>query len=295
MAKGGLGRGLGSLIPGADPETSGPDTIPIDQIRPNQAQPRQYFDEDALRDLVLSIEKHGIVQPVVARKRDEGYELITGERRWRAAREAGLSAIPAIVKDSDDSESLQLALVENIQRENLNGLEEAGAYRRLMDEFDLSQTELAAVVGKSRTAVANTLRLLGLPEETKQLVLEDRLSAGHARALLGLKDAAEQTALAGRIINEGLSVRQTEQLVRVWDLAREKAGKKKVPLPPEIRTLAKKIGRTIGTKVRAKLVRDRVRIEIDLNGLEDLEDLEAWMAGIGPRADYRPPDSRDLS
>lgn len=274
MAKRGLGRGLGSLIPSLTSDHLEFQEISIAKIGPNRNQPRRQFDPEALAELAESIAKHGIVQPVVVRPTERGYELIAGERRWRAAKEAGLAAIPALVKQSDDGESLQIALVENIQREDLNALEEAAAYKGLVDELGLTQVELAEVIGKSRATVANTLRLLNLTEEVKQMVRAEGLSSGHARALLALENGGEQVKLGRRIMAEGLSVRQAEELVKVWRLAREKTGMKKRMLTPEIRAVTRKIARSLGVKVKAKFVGDKIKIEIELDSPDDLYRLE---------------------
>lgn len=273
---------MSSLIPSLASDSLDLEEIPIGAIEPNANQPRRQFDPEALAELVASIAKHGIVQPVIVRPKESGYELIAGERRWRAAKEAGLAAIPSLIKRSDDSESLQIALVENIQREDLNALEEALAYKSLVEEFGLTQAELAGLIGKNRTTVANTLRLLNLSEEVKKLILTGGLSSGHARALLSLEVAEEQIKLAHRVLAEGLSVRQTESLVKVWHLARETDGPKRRALPPEVRSVARKIGRLLGARVKAKLVRDKIRIEIELNGPDELRLLEERL-GSGAR------------
>jgi len=213
----GLGRGLGALIPPelmreADGELR---ELPVGSIDPNRNQPREHFDEESLIALAESIRVLGVLQPVLVRPSDEDrYELIAGERRWRAARRAGLTTIPAIVRTVTDTVSLEQALVENLHRDDLNPLEEAAAYQQLVEDFQLTQEEVAGRVGRSRSAVANTLRLLHLPPTIQRLVGERRLSAGHARALLGTPDRAFQEGMAQRIVAEGLSVRQTEEAVR---------------------------------------------------------------------------------
>jgi ParB family chromosome partitioning protein len=221
--KSGLGRGLSSLIP-AEYATEGGEAgpgrvleVPIAGIRPNPRQPRAHFDEEALAGLTASIAELGVLQPVLVRTaEDGGYELIAGERRWRAAKRAGLQTVPVVVRDADtDASLLEQALVENLHRADLNPMEEAAAYQQLIEDFGLTQEAVAKRVGKSRTAVTNTLRLFQLPPAIQALVAEDQLSAGHARALLGTPDRAYQTALAQRIVREGLSVRETEEAVRV--------------------------------------------------------------------------------
>jgi ParB family chromosome partitioning protein len=213
----GLGRGLGALIPNELVKESSATfrELPISLIEPNRYQPREHFDEEALLALSDSIRELGVLQPVLVRPLDEErFELIAGERRWRAARRAGLTAIPALVRDVGDTASLEQALVENLHRTDLNPLEEAAAYQQLLEDFDLTQEQVATRVGKSRPAVANTLRLLQLPAAVQRLVAEQRLSAGHARALLGTPDRAFQEALAQRAARDGLTVRQTEDEVR---------------------------------------------------------------------------------
>ncbi|MDP1808559.1 MAG: ParB/RepB/Spo0J family partition protein [Actinomycetota bacterium] len=274
MVKRGLGRGLSSLIPSLATENTGLEEISVSEICANPSQPRLQFDAEAFSELVASVGRHGIVQPVVVRPKGGTYELIAGERRWRAAREAGLASIPAIIKTSNDSESLQLALIENIQREDLNAIEEAVAYRRLADDFGCTQVELAELVGKNRATVANTMRLLQLPESVQGMIGEGRLSSGHARALLALDGSDDQIKLAQRVAAEGLSVRQTEDLARLWQLAQNKTTTRKPSPSPEIKAIARRLGRALGTKVRAKLVGNKVRVEIELKDADDLRRLE---------------------
>lgn len=219
----GLGKGLGALIPG--PSTSPAEVpadavyleLPVDQIAANPRQPRQVFDEDALAELVHSIREIGLLQPVVVRRTADGYELIAGERRLRASREAGLPRIPAIVRQTDDDALLRDALLENLHRADLNALEEAAAYQQLLSDFGCTQEELARRIGRSRPQVTNTLRLLRLPPEVQRRVAAGVLSAGHARALLSLDDTADMEILASRIVAEGLSVRAVEEIILVGE------------------------------------------------------------------------------
>ena len=216
--QGGLGRGLGALIPPrtttGDDETTFQE-LPVGAISPNQRQPRTQFDEEALAALTASVRELGVLQPVLVRASGGGaYELIAGERRWRAAKRAGLSLIPAIVRTVDDTLSLEQALVENVQREDLNPLDEAAAYQQLLEDFHLTHDELASRVGKSRAAISNTLRLFQLPPTVQRMVAEGRLTAGHARALLTTPDRAYQEALAQRIVTDGMSVRAVEEAAR---------------------------------------------------------------------------------
>ena len=215
MKRGGLGRGLSALIPGASQE-GGLLEIPVAAVVPNPRQPRVEFAEEALAALARSIREVGVLQPIVVRVRDGGYELVAGERRLRAARLAGLPTVPAIVRESDDTDALREALIENIHREDLSPLELAAAYQELMEELGTTQEEVAERLGCSRSQVANTIRLLSLPGDVQQLLAEGRLQAGHARALLGLPDDEARSAVALRVAAEGLSVRQVEDLVRSY-------------------------------------------------------------------------------
>src|SRR5512143_3823260 len=212
----GLGKGLGALLPGSDEApVSGLLEAPVRAIVPNPHQPRTQFDEQALRELADSIREHGLIQPlIVTRAGEDQYTLIAGERRWRAAQLAGLETVPVVVKDVAPQEMLEMALVENVQRSDLNALEEASAYKHLSEEFGLTQDQIAQRVGKSRVAIANTLRLLKLPEAIKARLADGLVTEGHARALLTVTDAAVQQRLLSQIIKNGLSVRQTEELVR---------------------------------------------------------------------------------
>lgn len=219
--KSGLGRGLGSLIPAEYAETSeggaGLLEVAVAAVTPNPNQPRAHFDEEALAGLTASIAEIGVLQPILVRSLGQGrYELIAGERRWRASKRAGLQTIPVVVRNADtDASSLEQALVENLHRADLNPMEEAAAYQQLIEDFDLTQEAVATRVGKSRAAITNTLRLFQLPPAIQSLVAENQLTAGHARALLGTPDRSFQTALAQRIVRDGLSVRQTEEAVRM--------------------------------------------------------------------------------
>jgi ParB family transcriptional regulator, chromosome partitioning protein len=213
-----LGKGLSALIPDAPPAVSpGPLQVDIDRLTPNQQQPRQQMDETRLDDLARSIKLRGIIQPILVRQSANGYTIIAGERRWRAAQRAGLLKVPVVVRDvSEDAaqQQLELALIENIQRENLNAIEESLGYQRLAEEFGLTQEQIAAAVGKDRSTVANLLRLLRLPEEIRAELSSERLTVGHARALLALPEAADQRHVAREVISRGLSVRETEALVK---------------------------------------------------------------------------------
>ncbi|MFO7741493.1 MAG: ParB/RepB/Spo0J family partition protein [Anaerolineae bacterium] len=249
----GLGKGLESLIPTAEEEgveaRQGVFEVPLDSVSPNPHQPRSSIREEDLRELAASIEEHGIIQPLVVTETLDGYQLIAGERRWRAARVAGLAKVPILVKDVASSEVLELALVENLQRSDLNPLEEATAFQQLVEEFDLTQKQIARRVGKSRTAVANKLRLLTAASQVQEALLEERISEGHARALLGLERAAAQEAGLETVLKRELSVRQTEQLVRQL-LGRQEEEERSTQQPsPEVRELETQFREALSTKV----------------------------------------------
>ncbi len=250
--KSGLGRGLEALIPAAEEAEAaarGVIEAPLASIAPNPLQPRAPIRDQDLVELAASIEEHGIIQPLVVSRVPDGYQLIAGERRWRAARLAGLSQVPVIVKDVAPSEMLELALVENVQRSDLNALEEAMAYRQLIDEFALTQEQVARRVGKSRVAVANTLRLLKAARGVQEALLEDRISEGHARALLGLEQAEAQEAALKTVLKHGLNVRQTEELVRrLLGQDREEQQPAR-EVSPETRALETRFREALGTKV----------------------------------------------
>ena len=249
--KTGLGKGLGALLPETD-VTAGLSEAPVGAISPNPNQPRASIDENDLRELALSIREHGLIQPlVVARSGENAYTLIAGERRWRAAQLIGLDSVPVVVKDVVPQQMLELALVENVQRADLNPLEEASAYRQLVEEFGLTQEQVAQRVGKSRVAVANTLRLLKLPDAIQKRLADASISEGHARALLMLDDTAHMQRLASRIVSDGLSVRQVEEQVRRLNAGRPQARKRKASgaISANTRALEDRMRRALGTKV----------------------------------------------
>ncbi len=283
--KAGLGRGLGALLPGAetatDPE-AGPSTglseIPIDQIHPNPRQPRTVFRQEDLEELAASIREQGVLQPVVVRPRIQGgYELLVGERRLRASKLAGASRVPAIIRQVDDRQALEQALVENVQRADLGPLEEAHAYRNLVDLFELTQEEAARRVGKSRVHITNTLRLLDLPEEIKVLMAEGALQAGHARALLAIKDAARQIAAARRAVDRGLTVRQIEELARTDDAAPAQPDRE--PRKRRHPDLEESLTDHLGTDVRIEAGRGRGRIVISFGSRDDLHRIVELLLG----------------
>jgi ParB family chromosome partitioning protein len=276
-----LGKGINALIP--DFEMGVPESteqgiahsveLLIDDIVPNRFQPRKYFDDDKLEELVESIRENGILQPVVVQKAEVGYELVVGERRWRASRKAGLNKIPAVIREVTPAQALELAIIENIHRQDLNPIEEAEAYARLADEFALTQEMIAKKVGKSRTAVANTLRLLKLPRNIKEDLVSGKLSMGHARALLGLENPGQMQALCKEIFKHDLTVRQTEK--RVNGL--------KQPLPTKlvppkknifIRDLEKELERKLGTKVEINPKKAGGKLVVTYYSDDDLERIQ---------------------
>ena len=278
LPKKGLGRGLGALIPGASEprlETDGGALsfrVEVDRITPSPFQPRRTFDEAKIDELAASIRNQGIIQPLVVRRKGDGYELIAGERRWRAAMRAGLTQVPIVVRDASDHEALQLALVENLQREDLNPIEEANGYRRLLEEFQWSQEEMAEKVGKSRPAIANSMRLLSLPTEVQQEVSSGNLPAGQARALLGLHTEPLILSAYREVLAKGLSTRETEKLVRHLLLGRRR--RRQVPLiDPDLRSIVEELQRLLGTRVRLlpKARSARGKIEIEYYSLPDLD------------------------
>jgi ParB family chromosome partitioning protein len=255
--------------------------IKIDEIEPNRSQPRQYFDEEALQELADSIKQHGIIQPLIVQKNNDYYQIIAGERRWRAARLAGLTEIPVIIKDYSPIEVMEIALIENIQREDLNPIEEATAYQKLIDEFGLKQEEAAEKVSKSRTSITNSLRLLKLDERVKQMIVDEMISSGHGRALLAINDKDQQYTIAMKIFDNKLSVRETEKLVKNMQL--EKKEKKKLDPQTEMiyHDIEDKIKSIIGTKVSINAKNNnKGKIEIEYYSEEDLERIVAMLQSI---------------
>ena len=286
LQKKGLGRGLSALIPGAAEaraETTSDQRnlrLDVDRITASPFQPRRIFDDAKLEELAASIRNQGIVQPLVVRPKGDQFELIAGERRWRAAMRAGLKEVPVVIREASDHEALQLALVENLQREDLNPIEEASGYRRLQEEFHWSQEEMAEKIGKSRPAVANALRLLSLPAEVQQEVAAGNLAAGQARALLGLQTQPLILSACREVIAKGLSTRETEKLVRHLTLGR----KRRRPIPiidPDLRSVVENMQRALGTRVRLlpKARSMKGKIEIEYYSLEDLDRIVHTIAG----------------
>ena len=299
--RGGLGKGLDSLIPQnknvqpSEKTTAKPKAektvvkteivekivekivheeqmMKLSKIEPNREQPRKNFDEDALVELADSIKQFGIIQPLIVQKKDDYYEIIAGERRWRAAKLAGMKEVPVIVKEFTEQEAVEIALIENIQRENLNPIEEALAYKRLLTEFDLKQDEVAERVSKSRTAVTNSMRLLKLDDKIQQMVVDEMISTGHARALLAIEDKEEQLTLASRIFDEKLSVREVENIIRLMKNPKPKKEKPVLVNDFIYKDLEEKMKSVIGTKVSInQKTKNKGKIEIEYYSNEELE------------------------
>lgn len=299
VKKSGLGKGLDSLIaPKTRPEQKTQTTsaavkpeketivktvvkkeevkLRISEVEPNREQPRKKFDEDALLELADSIRQFGVLQPLLVQKRDGYYEIIAGERRWRAAKMAGLKEVPVVIKDFTDQQIVEISLIENIQREDLNPIEEALAYKRLLSEFKLKQDEVAERVSKSRTAVTNSIRLLKLNEKVQQMVIDDMIQTGHARALLGIEDLEKQYMMAQKVFDEKLSVRETEKLVKKVQKEKEEVEKTKMDKQLEIvyQNLEEKMKQILGTKVSINAKdENKGKIEIEYYNKEDLDRL----------------------
>lgn len=292
MASKGLGKGLDSMIPpkrtaraqaqdsaaNKNANKSGEVILKINDVEPNKNQPRRTFNKDSLIELSESIKQHGIVQPLVVAKQKDYYEIIAGERRWRAAKIAGLKEVPVIIKDYSPQEIMEVALIENIQREDLNPIEEAKAYKNLIDEYNLKQDQVAEKVSKSRTAVTNALRLLKLDDRVQEMLINENISSGHARALLGLDDAEKQYNIATQIFDEKLSVRETEKLVKQINRP-EQPPKPKKELKNDFvyRDIEEKLKEKIGTKVKInRKTEDKGKIEIEYYSPEELEKILAY-------------------
>lgn len=269
MNKHGLGKGLGALIRENEQDISGSVTeLKITELEANQNQPRRNFDDQALQELADSIKQHGVVQPIIVRKLDENYQIVAGERRWRAARLAGLKSVPVVVKDYSNIEVMEIALIENLQRQDLNAIEEAIAYKSLIEEHDMTQEEISEKIGKSRSAIANTLRLLNLPGEIKDFVIQGKISAGHARAILSVQDKRKQIEIALKVIEQQLNVRDIEKLVMQKEKKEpNKESKKSV----EIIELEERLKKALSTKVNIVHKKSSGKIEIEYYNNDDLE------------------------
>ena len=303
VKKSGLGKGLDSLIPNKNVKSAkpsvkadekkatpkeeileaGPIMVKINKVEPNRDQPRKDFDEDALMELADSIKQFGVLQPILVQKKKDYYEIIAGERRWRAAKLAGLKEVPIIVKEFTEQELVEISLIENIQREDLNPVDEAMAYKRLIDEFHLKQDEIADRVGKSRTAVTNSMRLLKLSAKVQQMLVDEMITAGHARAILAISDKEKQETVAMKVFDEKLSVRETEALVkRILDPPKEKRAQKSSAEDAIYESLEEKMKNIMGTKVQIhRKKNNKGKIEIEYYSKDELERIIDLFESIG--------------
>jgi ParB family chromosome partitioning protein len=281
--KTGLGRGLDALIPTSEPQAGtgkGIEEIPVDRIQPNPRQPRVNFDQGELLELAKSLREHGVIQPLIVTLNEdrEGYTLIAGERRLRAAQEAGMKTVPAIIREVTEQQQLELAVIENLQRADLNPLESADAYRQLVEDFHLTHEEIALRVGKSRAAVSNTLRLLSLPPEVKEALIAERISEGHARALLALPTAGDQNLALQIIMANDLNVRKTEDMVRKWG-QKDQPTRRKSALTPELQDLEERLRSRLGTRVNLNPRRHGGTVVIHYYSDEELNSLMEAILG----------------
>jgi len=270
-----LGKGLGALLPEfGQAEPKALLYCGIEEILPNRSQPRKHFDELRIEELAESIKEKGILEPLIVRRTDHGYELIVGERRWRAAQKAGLKEVPVLVKEVEGREALEISLIENLQREDLNPIEAAEAFKHLLEEFNISQEDLSKRIGKDRTTITNTLRLLKLPSEVRNQLLQNRITSGHARAILSLESKEKQKELCALIIKKGLSVREAEAIVKRW-LGKPKKSitpvKKRGDLESQLSSLKDSLRKYLGTKVHIAQKGKKGKIEIEYYSHEDLE------------------------
>ncbi len=280
MSKRGLGRGLSALIPSASQESHAGEEITelaIDLISPNPEQPRTDIDEESLSELADSVTKVGLLQPIIVRAMGEGYQIIAGERRWRACRLAGLERVAVRVLNTNETESLEIALIENLQREDLNSIEEARGYRKLLSEFQMTQAELADKVSKSRSTITNALRLLDLPEEVQELVYKGSMSAGHARAVLSVPEESSRIKLAEKIVADGLSVREAENLARLYAAGQGDRAPRPVT-PKSFKQVARSLRRLLATNVRVKQGKDKNKIEIEFRDEDELQRIFALIS-----------------
>lgn len=276
MAKAKLGRGLGSLFETENPLPDEKDqvkTLRVTQIEPNKNQPRQQFDKEKIEDLADSIKEHGVIQPIIVVKNNDMYKIVAGERRWRAAKKAGLKEIPVVIRTYSDLEIAQIALIENLQRENLNPIEEAIGYRTLINEFNMTQEDVSSRIGKSRSSVANSIRLLSLDEDIQAKLISGEISSGHARALLSIEDSEIRKAVLASIIEKGLNVRQAEALAKQLQKAKPQRKIQKIDeqVKAELESIENRLSSQFGTKVKLLHGDKRGKIEIEYFGNSDLE------------------------
>lgn len=289
----GLGKGLSALLGDAALQEQGGNSLklPISQVQPGLNQPRKHFDEDALHDLSDSITEHGIIQPLTVRRLSSGYyQIIAGERRWRAAKIAGLTEVPAVIIEADDRKVMEIGLIENLQREDLSPIEEAEGFRTLMDDYDLTQEDVARRMGKSRPAIANTLRLLSLPKEVREFVEAGQLSAGHARAVLSVTGENTQIKLAQRIVEGGLSVRQSEALAKRLNAIHAEEVPKQDPVPDRafyLKEVEKDLTSRFGRKVYISPGKKKGKLELEFYNMDDLDTLLELLERLSPKkGDY---------
>jgi ParB family chromosome partitioning protein len=278
-----LGKGLGALLPEfGQAEPNALLYCGIEEIIPNRSQPRKHFDESKLQELAESIKEKGILEPLIVRRIDQGYELIIGERRWRAAQKAGLKEVPVVVKEAEGREVLEISLIENLQREDLNPIEAAEAFKHLIEEFNINQEDLSKRIGKDRTTITNTLRLLKLPLEIRDQLLQNRITSGHARAILSIENKEKQKELCALIIKKGLSVREAEALAKRWSEKPKRSippAKKRGDLESQLSSLQDSLRKYLGTKVQITRKGQRGKIEIEYYSHQDLERLVEAIIG----------------
>jgi len=270
MVRKGLGRGLSALIESADDNAGGVVELGINEIEPNADQPRKHFDDEKLTQLAESIKTHGIVQPLIVRKDKDTYRIVAGERRWRAARLAGVTKVPVVIKEVSDKQVMEIALIENLQREDLNPIEEAEAYERLVVEYKMTQEEISKSIGKSRSAIANSIRLLNLPDALKRLVAEGQLSSGHARALLPVEDTGLQIKLADEIVKKQLNVRETESYVKKVLSKKERRKAAASVYDSELEHVEERLREIFGTKVKIISGGEKGKILIEYYSTDEL-------------------------
>lgn len=283
-----MGKGLVSLMGEADAETAAmksESVLPISKVKPNKGQPRKTFDETELSELADSIKQNGILQPILVRKHGLSYEIVAGERRYQAAKLAGLEEVPVVIREISDEDVFKLALIENLQRSNLTPLEEARGYRQLLDEKDLTQEELSKILSKSRSAITNTLRLMDLPNEVQDLLETGRITAGHARAILAVPTEEGRIRLAEKVVNENLSVRQTERLAPLFSGTEEAAKPRREPVPQSFKRAARELRQALNTNVKIKNVRGKNKIEIEFADEDMLANIVEMIAAQNPYGD----------
>lgn len=278
--KSGLGKGLESLMGEANHEVGGSNdvaTLPLSKIKPNPNQPRKNFDEDALAELSDSISKNGVLQPILVRKKGNNYEIVAGERRYQAAKKAGIKEVPVVIREVDDEDVFKLALIENLQRSDLDPIEEARGFRQLLDEQDMTQEQLGEALSKSRSAITNSLRLLDLPEVVQDMMADGRLTAGHARAILAVPGDEARTKLAYKVVEEHLSVRQTENLAPLFSMG-DVPRSPRIPSPKSYKRAARQLRMALDTGVKVRSVRGKSKIEIEFRDEDDLARILDLMA-----------------